>query len=259
MIKAERREKIVELIKKKGQGTVSELASTFSVSEMTIRRDLQDLDEQGLVRRMHGGALEAKSRWNILEPPWMERLDENAVEKRRIARYVADLVEPEEKIFIGSGTTTYYVAEALIDHPALSKEFTIVTNALPVANLLAKNSDLNLIVVGGFLRRSEFSLIGHFAQTIFQDLHVNRVIIGMRGIHPEHGLTNDHPQELLTDRTILKTSDTVLVVADHTKFGFVASSLTAPVTAATTIVTTKEVAPEMAIAIEGRGVPVIKV
>ena len=107
MLKQERYEKIVEWVNHKGQCSVEELAKTFGVTSMTIRRDLQHLEDQGVIRRIHGGAMPLKLRWNILEPPWMERLDRCAIEKKRIGKHAADLIRPNEKVFIGTGSTTY--------------------------------------------------------------------------------------------------------------------------------------------------------
>jgi DeoR/GlpR family transcriptional regulator of sugar metabolism len=97
-----------------------------------------------------------------------------------------------------------------------------------------------LIMVGGFLRRREYTFVGHIAEQVIQNLRLDKVIIGIRGIHPIYGLTSDYPQELMTDRGFLRSGENVIVVADHTKFGFVASGKTAPITAVKTIITTKK-------------------
>jgi DeoR/GlpR family transcriptional regulator of sugar metabolism len=112
-------------------------------------------------------------------------------------------------------------------------------------------------MVGGFLRRNELSLVGHFAETVIRELHLDKAIMGIRGIHPEYGLTSDYPREMMNDRSFMNTIDNVIVVADHTKFGFIATSLTAPVTAAKSIVTTKKAPADMLNAIRALGVEII--
>jgi DeoR/GlpR family transcriptional regulator of sugar metabolism len=147
------------------------------------------------------------------------------------------------------------VAKALLDRDDL----TIIVNSLIIANILAQSKDMEVIVLGGFLRRSELSLMGHFVELASRDLRVDKVIMGIRGIHPEYGLTSDNPQELMTDRAMMRMSDNVIVIADHTKFGHVATSRTAPVTAAKVIVTTLEAPLAIIESIRKQGVQVIQV
>ncbi len=117
-------------------------------------------------------------------------------------------------IFLGSGTTTTFVAKAL----SLRSDITVVTNALTVMEELATNANMTVIAIGGFLRRNEYSFYGHFSETILKDLIVDKVIIGMRGIDPKYGLTSDFPMEMNTDRMIINTGRSVIVAGgDHSK------------------------------------------
>lgn len=233
MIKRERQERIIKSLQAEGQASVADLSNRFGVTKMTIRRDLQELQDQGLAQRLHGGAVSTGLYHLKLEPPILQRTKEQASAKRSIAKIVAAMIGEDETIFIGSGTTALVVAEALSHRGNL----TVVTNALTIANALASSQGITVIVIGGFLRRSELSLIGHLAEIAIKDIRVDKVIMGIRGIHPEHGLTSSHLQELITDRSIMGISDKVIIVADHTKFGYVASSRLGPVTDSTTIVT----------------------
>jgi DeoR/GlpR family transcriptional regulator of sugar metabolism len=245
---------ILDILKQEQQVTVGDLAGRFHVAQMTIRRDLRELGFRGVIERTHGGAI-LLSRGNHGEPPMVQRLDEQADAKRRIGQAVASTIQPGETVFIGSGTTASAVAQALVGRDRL----TVLTNALTVINALASSPEINVVVVGGFLRRDELSFIGHIAETSMESLRVDKVIIGMRGIDPEHGLTSDHLQELKTDQAILGSSDTVIIVADGTKFGRVATSRTAPVTAASRIVTVREAPAEILEAIRAQGVDVWQV
>jgi DeoR family transcriptional regulator of aga operon len=185
----------------------------------------------------------------------LDRINILQEEKRQIANAVVKMIGKGEKVYLSSGSTAYWVAKALLDRDDL----TLVINSLVIANLLAQNDNMEVIVVGGFLRRSELSLVGHFAQNIIKDIRVDKVIMGIRGIHPEHGLTSDNLQELMTDRTILSMSENIIIVADHTKFGMIAASKTAPVTAAKMIVTSRKAPFEMVKTIREKGVQIIEV
>ena len=253
MLKERRKRKILDLIEQEDQVHIPEMARLFDVSEMTIRRDLEELDHIGVITRIHGGALSVNQLGKKNEPPIVERSHEQADEKRLIAKTIAGMVHDGEKIFLGSGTTSLAIAEELKHHENL----TVLTNAITVINALIPAKQITVIVLGGFLRRAEMSMIGHFTQAALEDLQVDKVIIGIRGIHLEHGLTSDNLQELLTDQAILKISQKIIVAADHTKFGYTAAIKTAPITTATQIVTDHQAPADMIQKIRALGVEVI--
>lgn len=255
MFKKERQREILKLIEDLGKAEVEALSKHLEVSEMTIRRDLTELDAQGLLERVRGGALFQRDARADVEPPVIERTKENTEIKRRIGQQVAKLIQDGEKVFLGSGSTTAAVAEALLHH----RNLTVVTNALNIAYDLLSAPDIKVTMTGGFLRRSELSLIGHFTEHTLQGLQVDKVIIGMRGIDPVKGLTSDNMEELMTDQAILNISKNIIVVADHAKFGYVAAIRTAPVTAATTIVTDNGGPKDILEAIRKMGVRIIEV
>lgn len=233
MLKKERQREILKVVEGTGKVEVDELAKHLRVSVMTIRRDLTELDELGLIERVHGGALLPRNTEGGDEPPVLERSKEKTEIKESIGRVVAGMIKDGEKIFLGSGSTTAAVASSLLRH----RNLTVITNAINVANILIAAPQINVAVVGGFLRRSELSLIGYFAENALQGLQVDKLVIGIRGIDPVKGLTNDNMEELITDRAILNISKNVIVVADHSKFGHVAAIRTAPITAVTKIIT----------------------
>jgi len=239
MLKVERQERISRFIKDNKRATVAELSKLFGVSGATIRRDLEELDERGVIRRAHGGAVVVERA--APEPPIIQRMTENEEEKRRIGRAAAELVRDGETVFLGSGTTTLEVARNLVDR----KNLTVITNALNIANLFAGKSNITVIVVGGLLRHSELSMIGHITEQVLRELHADKVIMGMRAIGVQDGLTNDYLPETMTDRAIINFSSEVILVADHTKFGKVSTALVAPVTSVSKIVTDTAAPPEI--------------
>lgn len=251
MLNAERRHKILHFIQENKRATVTELSRLFKVSEATIRRDLDRLDDQGEIRRVHGGAIVVERA--APEPPIIQRMTENEEEKRRIGRAAAELVRDGETVFLGSGTTTLEVARNLADRDNL----TVITNALNIANLFAGKSNITVIVVGGLLRHSELSMIGYIAEQTLKELHADKVIMGIRAIDVQAGLTNEYLPETMTDRTIINFSSEVILVADHSKFGKVSTALVAPVTSVNKIITDSDAPAEIIDEIKGLGVEVI--
>lgn len=250
-LKEERQRLILEIVRDNQQATVSELSRRFDVSEVTIRRDLRELDERGGLRRAHGGAIVATPA--PPEPPVVQRMTQAEHCKACIGRAAAALVSDGDSIFIGSGSTTAYVARHLVDR----KDLTVVTNALNVATELATAEGVTVVVTGGMMRASELSLIGHIAEQSLREVRIDKVIMGMRAISLEAGMTNDYLPEVMTDRTIIEMAPDLIVVADHTKFGKVASAYIAPVERITTLVTNSNTNPETLARLEEMGVRVI--
>jgi DeoR/GlpR family transcriptional regulator of sugar metabolism len=230
-LSAERQQLIVEIVCEQRTVTVEELSARLGVSEATIRRDLDKLNQSGMLQRAHGGAIAVQQ--TEPEPPVVRREVGNQDLKRRIGRATADLIEEGDTIFLGSGTTTIEVAR----HLGGKRRLRVITNALNVANVLATMPDITTILIGGMLRHSEMSLIGHLAEQSVADLTANKVIMGVRALSAERGLTNDFGLETSLDRTIVKCASQLIVVADHSKIGKTASVVIAPASAVHTLVT----------------------
>jgi DeoR/GlpR family transcriptional regulator of sugar metabolism len=235
MFDLERQQKIVNIIEKRIRVRVSELSEMLGVSEATVRRDLDKLHNRGLVQRIHGGALISEKNSSGL--PVLARKTEMAAEKERIGCLAASLIQDGETIFIGSGTTTLEVVRNLIGR----KNLIVITNALTVINVLAQQDEIELITTGGMLRFSELSFVGHLAEQALHELRPQKVIIGIPAISPEYGLTGDFLPEVSTDRFIIHSAPEVILVADHTKFGKIATAFIAPVTAVHKLITDKDI------------------
>jgi DeoR/GlpR family transcriptional regulator of sugar metabolism len=217
----ERQKQILSLLSQQGRLSVSEIVTQFSISEATARRDLETLSAKGKVQRVHGGVIAVEQA--PPESPILERENEQAEEKARIGRAAASLVDNHETVFLGSGTTVLEIARNLRDH----RDLTVITNSLPVLNMLAGRKEITVVSLGGMLRESELSFIGHITEQALVEVRADKVFMGTRGISLEHGLTNDYLQETLTDRAILKSGREVIIVADHTKVNRVATVLLA--------------------------------
>lgn len=247
----ERQKQILSLLSHQRLLRVSEIVKRFSISEATARRDLESLAQQGKAQRVHGGVIAVEQA--PPELPILEREGEQSNEKARIGRVTADLVADRETIFLGSGTTVLEVARNLRNR----KNLTVITNSLPVLNMLAGTKDITVISLGGMLRESELSFIGHITEQALAEVRVDKVIMGTRGVSLEHGLTNDYLQETLTDRAILKIGREIIIVADHTKVNRVSTALLAPLNSLHTLVTDVKVDKKFVQALKKHGINVI--
>jgi DeoR/GlpR family transcriptional regulator of sugar metabolism len=247
----ERQKQILTLVARQGRLSVAEIVEQFSVSEATARRDLETLASDGKLQRVHGGAIAVEQA--PPELPILDRESEQADEKTRIGRATSELIADNETIFLGSGTTVLEAAKNLRDR----KNLTVITNSLPVLNTLAGIKEITVISLGGMLRESELSFIGHITEQSLTEVRVDKVVVGTRGISLEHGLTNDYLQETLTDRAILKIGREVIIVADHSKVNCVATVLLAPLETMHTFVTDAMADKKFIQAITRRGVKVV--
>ncbi|MBL0346478.1 DeoR/GlpR family DNA-binding transcription regulator [Candidatus Villigracilis affinis] len=227
----ERQKQILSLLTRQGRLSVTEIVEQFSISEATARRDLESLASQGKAQRVHGGVIAVEQA--PPELPILQREGEQADEKSMIGQAAAELVNDGETVFLGSGTTVLETAKNLRER----KKLTVITNSLPVLNALAGIKEITVVSLGGQLRESELSFIGHITEQALAEVRVDKVIMGARGLSLEHGLTNDYLQETLTDRAILKIGHEVILVADHSKVNRVSTALLAPLSSMNTFVT----------------------
>jgi DeoR family transcriptional regulator, aga operon transcriptional repressor len=247
----DRQTNIVSRLSRQGRLSVAEIVEQFRVSEATARRDLETLADQGKIQRVHGGALPI-----IQAPPELpilQREQEQFFEKQRIGQAAAALVRNGETIFLGSGTTVLEVARNLRSHQNL----TVITNSLPVMNTLSGLPGITLIALGGMLRPSELSFIGHITEQALAEVRADKVIIGVHAISIENGLTNDYLPETMTDRAILKAGREVIVAADHSKVNAVATAFLAPLTSIHTLVTDAATPNDFRSALAATGIQII--
>ena len=247
----ERQRQILSRLTRQGRLSVTEIVEQFSISEATARRDLESLASQGKVHRVHGGVIAVEQA--PPELPILERADEQPEDKARIGLAAANLIRSKETVFLGSGTTVLEVARHLRDR----RDLTVITNSLPVLNMLAGLEGITLISLGGMLRESELSFIGHITEQALAEIRADKVIMGTRGLSLEHGLTNDYLQETLTDRAILRIGREVIIVADHTKVNRVATALLAPLDVMHTVVTDAQADKKFVQALKKKNIQVI--
>jgi DeoR/GlpR family transcriptional regulator of sugar metabolism len=252
LLKEERQRLMGEAVRKNGMATVAELSEVFGVSEITVRRDLAELSDRGVVERAHGGAVAHLSQTK--EPPIVQRMKVLRHCKEAIARAAAELVGDGESIFVGSGTTTAYLARGLSSRQGL----TVVTNALTVARELATADGVTTVVTGGMMRDSELSLVGHITEISLREVRVDKVFLGIPAVSLEHGLTNDYLPEVMTDRAIIEMAEQLIVLADHSKFGKTGSAYVAPIERVGVLVTDSETDLSHLAEFERHGIQVIR-
>jgi DeoR/GlpR family transcriptional regulator of sugar metabolism len=249
MLARHRQSLILQSVRNDGSARVSDLTQQLGVSDMTIRRDLEVLAKDGLVEKVHGGAVLPGSHGGH-EPGFEDKLVLERPEKTSIARTAAGLVRPGTAIAIAAGTTTFALAQCLLDVPGL----TIVTNSLRVANLFGGNRtpDVASVVLTGGMRTASDALVGPVADLTIASLHFDTLFLGCTGLDPEVGLSTPNLAEAETNRALIKVARRVVVLADHTKWGVVSLASFAPVDKVNVLVTDVLLPSDAHAALDGR-------
>jgi DeoR/GlpR family transcriptional regulator of sugar metabolism len=224
MLARHRQSLILQAVRSDGSARVSDLTQQLGVSDMTVRRDLEALARDGLIEKVHGGAVLPGTPTSSHEPGFEAKLVLEQPEKAAIGRAAASLVKPGTAIALSAGTTTFALAQCLLDVPGL----TIVTNSLRVMNLFSSarptNGTHTSVILTGGIRTPSDALVGPVADLTVRSLHFDTLFLGCHGIDPDAGLTTPNLAESETNRTFIKLARRVVVVADHTKWGLVSLS-----------------------------------
>ncbi len=230
----ERRRFIRNMLESEGIVQVTDLALKLSVSEMTIRRDLSQLEQFGIARRTHGGAEKLVSR--SYEPPFDLRVDEWAEEKRRIAETALRYVNEGDTVAIDSGTTALEFAKLLLDY----RNLTIVTPSLRIALLFLAHPTISVIVSGGEMRSQEGSLVGEFTERFFADLYFDTFFLSTAGVNADAGLTEYIVKDAAIKRLIVAHSTRTVALMLSTKFNKINFSKVCALEAISALVTDSE-------------------
>jgi DeoR/GlpR family transcriptional regulator of sugar metabolism len=209
----ERRQRVLDLVSRKGFAGLAELARAIRVSQSTIRRDLEYLHQQRLLRRTHGGAIYPADGEEAPLPALEERSGRQIEEKRQIAHAAVARIRDGDAILLDGGTTTLEVARLLV-----GRRLQIVTNSLPIAQLFASNRETELIMLGGYVYPKTGVALGPLTVRMLPDVHVNQTVLSVGGITAK-GLFNSNLLLVETERQMMRCADEVVVVADHTKIG----------------------------------------
>ncbi|ADY14247.1 DeoR/GlpR family DNA-binding transcription regulator [Sphaerochaeta globosa] len=208
----ERRVNIIGILEKNGFASVSLLAEALGVSDMTIRRDLDYLEEKKKVRRVHGGAVTVEN--CNREPAFEQRATNLVEEKRNIARLAATLVETETTIALDSGSTALELVKCLVDIPQL----TIVTSSIHIMNLCLSHPNIQILVPPGHLRPHEGSIVGSETVEFLRTIHVDQFFMGVGGIDSKAGVTEYNMDDIAVKKALAANAKQLIVLADASKF-----------------------------------------
>lgn len=233
MLAKERQAYILERVRAHGAVRVSDLTRALSVSDMTVRRDLDLLARQGLVDKVHGGAT-APTLPSTDEPGFETKSSRERAEKDAIARAAAAMVRPGSAVGLSAGTTTWTLAHRLRDVPGI----TVVTNSVQIATVFwtAPDPDRTVVLTGG-VRTPSDALVGPLAVAALRSLNLDVVFLGVHGMDDRTGFTSPNLLEVETSRALARAARRLVVVADHTKWNVVGISTIATLAEADVVVT----------------------
>jgi len=209
MFAEERKVVILQLMESGERVKVGDLSQRFEVSESTVRRDLQELENGGLIQRTHGGAISVQSSFEL---SYQEKEIRCYDEKLKIAKTAANLVKDGETVFLDAGTTTLQIAYAL-----RGKTITVATNSMDIAQVFAEDPQVEVIVLGGSLRKTIRSLVGFLTNEMLARLHFDKVFLAANAVDLELGVSTPNLIEAETKRHMVKAGDEVILVVDHSK------------------------------------------
>lgn len=231
----ERRAGILELIESTGQVKVNELSKLFNVSEVTIRNDLSQLEQKGLLIRARGGAI--RSQGVGMDYALTIKAKKHFEEKKAIGKKATELIQDGDTIFLDSGTTTMEIAK----HLGKFKELTIITNALNIARQLVEYPNFKIIVPGGILRPNSLSMVGPTAETALRNYYSDKLFLGVDGIDALYGISTPNVEEAHLNRVMIELSNEVFVVTDSSKFNRRSLAFIAPMEKINTVITDKAI------------------
>ena len=234
MLAAERRKHIIALLTTEKRVYVGELSARFDVSEETIRRDLELLEEKGIAARTYGGAILAEDEHR--ETPFEIRKKESIAAKVTIARLVAPLINDGDYLLIDESSTSYYIARELKS----KNNLTIITNSMEIITELSDMQSWNIFCTGGEFRKSAPAFAGHQAENMVRSYHVDKAIISCGSLDKLAGLTDRHEDTALLKRAMMSSARQVMLAVDHSKFDKVAFATIGKLKELDTIITDAE-------------------
>jgi DeoR family transcriptional regulator of aga operon len=250
-ISFDRRMKILEILETEGQAKVPFLSKKFDVTEVTIRNDLDNLEQKGLLIRTRGGALKAQKvgiDYNL-----EIKRKKNQKEKEAIGKKAAKLVNNGETIILDSGTTTMEIAKNLSE----KKDLTVISNALNIVSHLVNLPDIKVVVPGGYLRKESLSLIGHSAEQELKNYYCDKLFIGVDGIEATYGISTPNAEEAYLNKVMISIAKEVVVVADSSKFLKKSFAFISSMDKITTVITDSNIPEDQHKALINMGVSVL--
>jgi len=257
MLKTERQKKIIHEIENKEVVSVADLTTNLQVSEITIRRDLDELEKLGKIQRVRGGARSNDPA--LSEPPVVQRQLDQVVEKEAIAARALDFIQDGETIALESGSTTMALARKIAAQKWQNLQ--VVTNSVLLLNLLLRVRGINMAFVGGFVDANELCSYGKLTEEALSHFHIEKYFCGCRGLDLRFGRTNEFQTgiEIGTVRAFAMASDKIFTLVDHTKFGRQYPLQLLPLADIDVVITSTKAPSEILNGLKERGIEVIAV
>lgn len=250
MYSEERKKIILDYIQKYGKASVQELTEVLQVSEATVRRDLKDLEDAKLLKRAHGGALSLQ---NVnFEPTFGEKKVTFLKEKHAIAKKAVELIDEGDTILLDAGTTTFEVAKELKTFSKL----TVITNAINISQELLSHPGIEVMVIGGMLRKETLAMVGPVAEQSLSMIRVDKLFLAINGLDLEAGLTTPNLIEAATKRKMIKVAKQVILLADHSKVGKVSQARVADIAEVNQVILDNAVAEDILNQLKTMGITV---
>ena len=241
MLMVERQSRLKEILSQRGMCDLETLAGELGVSQSTVRRDVDFLEQAGIVERTHGGVIWVTDRAaSSAGRPYAfhQRMSYRVEQKRQIARAAASLVKPGQTILIDGGTTTFYLAEELLGRP-----LQIVTNSLPIANIYLNDENVELVLTGGLMYPRYGVLLGPMVENVLGSIHVQTLFLSVAGIH-EGALYNQNVLLVQAERRMMEQAQEIVLLIDSAKFGQQALSKLGSLSDVDTVVSDPALAPD---------------
>jgi DeoR family transcriptional regulator of aga operon len=248
-----RRALILGQLDKNGQVSVNDLSKSLDVSSVTIRNDLEQLQKKNMLLRARGGAMKIAQNHVGFDYPLSDKQKKHLTEKKEIGKKAAALIEEGNTIILDSGSTTFEIAKNLGDF----EDLTVITNAINVANYLAEQKNVNVIVPGGTLRNHSLSLVGVIAEKGFRNYFCDKLFLGVDGFDTSYGISTPNIEEAHLNQIMIEMSKKVIVVADSSKFQRRGFAFIAPMTKIHVLITDRGIPAAEKMKLENMGVEVL--
>lgn len=230
----ERQNEIMKHLQKNKSVKTSQISKKLNVTRETIRRDIYNMSEKNLVKKIHGGAVLNKTNY---ETAYEQRKDLNTEHKIGIAKKAAEVVENEDTVYIDYGTTAFFFARELLH----KKDLTIITNSLPIANEVANYTNFETIIMGGHIRRNEKSLYGPVASKTTESLFVDKGFFSVSGVDLQAGFTNAHMGEAWISKQVMSHCQKKIMMVDSSKFNTIGMNQVATIDEVDILITDNQV------------------
>lgn len=254
MLTVEKKNLILSMLQEKPVVTVPELSQALETSEVTVRKILNELDGQGLLRRTRGGAVNIST---IREFEEKEKEKKNTGEKRAIAKKAYEYIDPTDTVFIDAGSTTLELVKLIKN--GSKRDIVVITNALNIAFELLDADDIELVFIGGSVRHKIMSCVGGFAENTINSLCMDKAFIGCNSITVETGITTPNLYEAQVKQCVLRAARETILISDSTKFGHTSMARISPIKNITRLITDSRIPQQLRSQIEGTGVDLVVV